>query len=218
MRPSSAPARPGSTRRSAPPAQGARVTLVSATPLAESSSYWAQGGLAAALADDDSPERHLADTIAAGRGAVRESAARVLCDEAPAAVEDLAALGVQFDADRHGQLALGLEGGHSARRVVHAGGAATGRRIIRQLSALVAQDERIEVLEGRRVIRVADRRRPRASGSLLDDGGGRCPAARSCSPPAARPRCGRGRPTRRARSAAVCCSPTTPAPSWPTSS
>ena len=93
------------------------VTLVSATPLAESSSYWAQGGLAAALAADDSPELHLADTIAAGRGSVRESAARVLCAEAPAAVEDLAALGVSFDADGHGHFALGLEGGHSVRRV-----------------------------------------------------------------------------------------------------
>ena len=92
---------------------GARVTLVSATPLAESSSWWAQGGLAAAVSADDSPERHLRDTIAAGRGAVRESAARVLCEEAPEAVADLDRLGVRFDADRNGRLALGLEGGHS---------------------------------------------------------------------------------------------------------
>jgi L-aspartate oxidase len=147
----------------------AQVTLVSATPLAESSSYWAQGGLAAALAADDSPERHLADTVAAGRGAVRESAARVLCEEAPAAVQDLAALGVRFDADRHGRFALGLEGGHSVRRVVHAGGAATGRRVIRQLSALVAEDERIEVLELRRVIRI-ETAGGRARAVALDDG------------------------------------------------
>ncbi len=139
---------------------GARVTLVSATPLAGSSSYWAQGGLAAAVADGDGAELHLQDTLTAGRGAVRESAARVLCDEAPHAVEDLAGLGVRFDADRHGNLALGLEGGHSARRIVHAGGAATGRRLIRQLSALVAEDERIEVLEDRRVVAlVADEER-----------------------------------------------------------
>ncbi len=133
---------------------GSQVTLVSATPLAGASSYWAQGGLAAALADDDSPARHLADTLTAGRGAVRESAARILCDEAPAAVEDLARLGVTFDADRAGHLALGLEGGHSRRRIVHAGGAATGRRIIRQLSALAAENEAIEVLEGRRAVRI----------------------------------------------------------------
>jgi L-aspartate oxidase len=148
---------------------GARVALVSATPLAGASSYWAQGGLAAALADDDSPARHLADTIVAGRGAVRESAARVLCDEAPAAVEDLTRLGVTFDADRTGRLALGLEGGHSARRIVHAGGAATGRRIIRELSALAAEDERVTVIEGHRVVRIlgAD---GRATGIELEDG------------------------------------------------
>ncbi len=134
--------------------QGARVRLVSATPLAGSSSYWAQGGLAAAMADQDSPELHLGDTVKAGRGATRESAARVLCDEAPQAVDDLQALGVRFDADRRGRLALGLEGGHSARRIVHAGGAATGRRLIRELSALVAEHGRIEVLEGRRAIAI----------------------------------------------------------------
>src|SRR5437764_10415456 len=132
--------------------EGARVTLISATPLAESSSWWAQGGLAAAVSAEDSPERHLHDTVAAGRGAVRESAARVLCEEAPAAVTDLADLGVRFDADRGGHLALGLEGGHSIRRIVHAGGAATGRRLVRQLSAVVAEDPGIDVLEGRRAV------------------------------------------------------------------
>src|SRR5213082_3274768 len=128
--------------------EGARVALVSRSPLAETASYWAQGGLAAALAVDDSPERHLADTLAAGRGAGRESTARVLCEDAPARVHELAALGVRFDADRFGRLALGLEGGHSIRRVVHAGGSATGRRVVRQLSALAAADARIAVLEG----------------------------------------------------------------------
>jgi L-aspartate oxidase len=134
--------------------EGAHVALVSSMPLAGASSFWAQGGLAAAVSEDDTPDAHIADTIAAGRGCVRESAARVLCAEAPAAVEDLLRLGVRFDADRHGHLALGLEGGHSARRVVHAGGAATGRRLIRQLSALVAEDPNIEVFEDRRVTAV----------------------------------------------------------------
>jgi L-aspartate oxidase len=148
---------------------GAAVTLISAGPLAGASSYWAQGGLAAALADDDSPDRHLADTITAGRGSVRASAARVLCDEAPAAVQDLTELGVTFDADRTGRLALGLEGGHSARRIVHAGGAATGRRIIRQLSALAAEHPRIAVLEGRRATQILTAG-GRAVAVALDDG------------------------------------------------
>ena len=148
--------------------RGARVLLVSATPLAESSSYWAQGGLAAALARDDSPDRHLADTLAAGRGSVRESAARVLCDEAPLVVDDLSGLGVAFDTDSSDRLALSLEGGHSARRVAHAGGAATGRRLVRHLSELVAQDARVQAIERRRVVSliVSD---GRCAGVELDD-------------------------------------------------
>jgi len=127
--------------------EGARVALVSRSPLPGSASYWAQGGIAAALAGDDSPDRHVRDTVTAGRGAARESAVRVLCDEAPERVRDLERLGVHLDADRHGALALGLEGGHSTRRVVHAGGSATGRRITRDLTGLAATDERVEVLE-----------------------------------------------------------------------
>jgi L-aspartate oxidase len=128
-------------------AEGARVALVSRTPLDGSASFWAQGGIAAALAAEDSPERHVADTLAAGRGVARESAVRVLCEESPERVRELQRLGARFDADRHGALALGLEGGHSARRIVHAGGSATGRRITRQLAALAATDARIEVHE-----------------------------------------------------------------------
>ena len=127
--------------------QGASVALVSRSPLAQTASYWAQGGIAAALAPDDSPARHAEDTLAAGRAAARESAVRVLCEESPDRVRHLQELGVQFDADRGGNLALGLEGGHSQRRIVHAGGSATGRRITRALSALAATHERVEVLE-----------------------------------------------------------------------
>ncbi len=129
---------------------GARVALISAAPLAQTASYWAQGGLAAALAAEDSPKLHLSDTERAGRGAVRRSAAEILVREAPARVEDLQELGVRFDADRFGRLALGLEGGHSVRRVVHAGGSATGRRLLRQLSAVVVGEGRIAVLENTR--------------------------------------------------------------------
>ena len=127
--------------------EGARVVLVSAAPLARTASYWAQGGLAAVLAADDSFELHLQDTERAGRGLVRRSAAEILVREAPDRVHDLERLGVHFDADRFGHLALGLEGGHSVRRVVHAGGSATGRRLVRQLSAVAAEDPHIEVLE-----------------------------------------------------------------------
>ncbi|MBA2512914.1 MAG: FAD-dependent oxidoreductase [Solirubrobacterales bacterium] len=151
-------------------AEGGRVLLVSARPLAETASYWAQGGIAAALSPEDSPERHLEDTLTAGRGLVRRSAAEVLCAEAPARFAELGDLGVRFDADREGNVALGLEGGHSTRRVAHAGGSATGRRILRQLSAQAARHPRIEVLEGRRASALAIAPGGRCAGLVLDDG------------------------------------------------
>jgi L-aspartate oxidase len=127
--------------------EGARTLLVSQAPLATTASYWAQGGIAAALGDDDSTQMHQADTLAAGRGLARVSATQVLVSESPAAVEDLLKLGVDFDRDPQGQLSLGLEGGHSRRRVVHAGGSATGRRITRELSARVAEHPLITIVE-----------------------------------------------------------------------
>ncbi|MBW3608995.1 MAG: FAD-dependent oxidoreductase [Actinobacteria bacterium] len=157
-------------------AAGAGVVLVSATPLAQTASYWAQGGIAAALAVEDSFGRHLADTEAAGRNLVRRSAARVLAREAPARVRDLEELGVRFDADRRGVLALGLEGGHSVRRVMHAGGSATGRRIVRQLSALVVDEPLIEVLEGARAAS-AWMHGGRCTGIVLEDGRSVCARA-----------------------------------------
>ena len=153
--------------------EGAKVVLISATPLAQTASYWAQGGLAAALAADDSFELHLADTERAGRALVRRSAAEILVREAPARVEDLQALGVHFDGDRSGGLALGLEGGHSVRRVVHAGGSATGRRVVRQLSARVAEEPLITVFEGARARALWTDRDPadlRCRGLICDDG------------------------------------------------
>ena len=176
-------------------AAGARVVLVSATPLAQTASYWAQGGIAAALAVDDSFSRHLADTEAAGRDLVRRSAAQVLVHEAPARVRDLERLGVRFDADRRGVLALGLEGGHSVRRVVHAGGSATGRRVVRQLSALVVDEPLVAVLEGARAagawmhegrcagVVLEDGRAIRARATILATGGAAALWSRTTNPP-----------------------------------
>jgi L-aspartate oxidase len=127
---------------------GTPVVLVSRKPLQESSSYWAQGGLAAALSADDTPERHAADTLAAGRGLCRMEAVETLVEAAPRAVEWLVQNGVRFDEDTDGALALGLEGGHTARRIVHAGGSQTGRELTDRLARMVAADERIEVQEG----------------------------------------------------------------------
>lgn len=179
---------------------GARVALVSQAPLASTASYWAQGGVAAALAADDSPELHQADTLAAGRSLGRPSAARILAQDAPQAVAELRELGVQFDYGGDGELLLGLEGGHSRRRVAHAGGSATGRRITRELSARVAEHRLVTVIEnasakqlvthdGRCVGTVAasDRRRTFVTGraTVLATGGAAALWARSTNPPAA---------------------------------
>ncbi|HEX2096849.1 MAG TPA: FAD-binding protein [Solirubrobacterales bacterium] len=127
---------------------GGDVCLISRTPLSQSASYWAQGGLAAALEPGDSPARHATDTIAAGRGLCRPAAVQVLTDEAPTAVRELRERGVAFDLDADGELALGLEGGHTRRRIVHAHGSQTGYEITSKLATMVAAEPRIDVCEG----------------------------------------------------------------------
>ena len=106
-------------------------------PLAESSSFWAQGGLAAALGADDSPELHAEDTLAAGRGACRRSAAELLARGGARRGRRAASAAASSSTSiPTAELALGLEGGHSRRRMVHAGGAGTGRRITERLAEL----------------------------------------------------------------------------------
>ena len=117
---------------------GMRVGVLTKGTLAQSATSWAQGGVAAAVGGDpDSADLHLADTLAAGAGLCDVDAVRVLVDEGPARVNDLIALGAEFDRDPNGVLALAREGGHSVPRVVHAGGAATGAEIERALVAAV---------------------------------------------------------------------------------
>ena len=126
---------------------GADACLVSRTPLSQSASFWAQGGLAAALDPGDSAATHAADTITAGRGLCRPAAVRALAEEAPEAVDELRSRGVEFDTDADGELELGLEGGHTRRRIVHAGGSQTGHEITAKLAAMVAAEPRIDVRE-----------------------------------------------------------------------
>lgn len=126
---------------------GGSVCLVSRKPLAESASFHAQGGLAAALDPDDSPERHAADTIAAGRNLCRTDAVNVLTEAAPGVVRDLIERGLNFDTGPDGKLSLALEGGHSCRRIIHSGGSQTGREITGGLARMVAAQPNIEVLE-----------------------------------------------------------------------
>ncbi len=113
---------------------GLRVGVLTKGELEQSATRWAQGGVAAVLADDeDSTDLHLADTLKAGAGLCDIDAVRVLVDEGPARVTELIALGAVFDREADGTLQLAREGGHSRARVVHAGGAATGMEIERAL-------------------------------------------------------------------------------------
>ena len=124
-----------------------RVLLVTKALLDAGSTRWAQGGIAAALAPDDSPAAHFADTMTAGAGLCDPAAVEVLVTEGPDRVRDLAALGAAFDRDPEGVLELTREGGHLHRRIVHAGGDATGAEVERALLAAVAAADDIEVIE-----------------------------------------------------------------------
>ena len=112
------------------------VAVLTKAELSQSTTRWAQGGVAAVLGgDEDSTDLHLADTLEAGAGLCDPDAVRVLVEEGPARVEELIALGARFDREASGSLSLALEGGHSRARVVHAGGVATGAEVERALVA-----------------------------------------------------------------------------------
>jgi L-aspartate oxidase len=126
-----------------------RVLLVTAGALGEEgSTAWAQGGIAAALGEDDSAVFHAADTEAAGAGLVDAELALLLAREAGAAIGWLEALGMRFDRDGRGRLALGREAAHRRHRILHAGGDGTGPELARALSAAARRARHLEVLEG----------------------------------------------------------------------
>lgn len=126
---------------------GRTVLLVTKAQVSEGSTRWAQGGIAAALSDEDSPDEHLHDTLVAGVGLCDEEAVRILVTEGPDAVRELIGIGAHFDVDASGEIALTREGGHLRDRIAHAGGDATGAEISRALVAAVRQDAGIEVVE-----------------------------------------------------------------------
>ncbi|MGE0018559.1 MAG: L-aspartate oxidase [Draconibacterium sp.] len=103
-----------------------KVAIVTKSQLDISNSYYAQGGIAAVISSDDSTENHLSDTLEAGRGLCDVDAAEILVSEGRERVLELIEMGMEFD-KKDGELVLGLEGGHSHRRILHAGGDATGK-------------------------------------------------------------------------------------------
>jgi L-aspartate oxidase len=153
--------------------EGASVLVLAKASHTSSNSYAAQGGVAAALGSDDDPALHAADTLAAGRGLCRPSAVRLLTEEAPARIGELRRHGVRFDAG------LNLEGGHARARVVHAGGADTGRHIAGVLATRARAHPQIELVEGERIATLGTLR---GSAVVLATGGYAALWARTTNP------------------------------------
>jgi L-aspartate oxidase len=126
-------------------AAGLRVIVVTKADPENGSTTWAQGGVAVVQKDNrdvgDSLEAHVADTLTAGAGLSEESAVRAIVEAGPAAIAALRARGAQFDLGAQGELARTREGGHSAFRVIHAGGDATGAEVERALLHATRADE-----------------------------------------------------------------------------
>ncbi len=148
-------------------ARAGSVLLITKVLVDDGSTRWAQGGVAAAIGLDDTPEEHLQDTLEAGVGLCDVDAVRVLCEEGPARLHELIALGAAFDRDASGELALTREGGHHRNRIVHAGGDATGAEVQRALVAAVRADPRIRLVEHALVLDLLRTADGRAAGITL---------------------------------------------------
>jgi L-aspartate oxidase len=128
------------------------VHVLTKRSLFDSATAYAQGGIAAALGAGDSTELHRLDTLAAGGALCDAAAVKVLVDEGPARVRELASAGARFDVDDAGRFTLGREAAHSRKRIVHAQGDQTGAEVARTLIGRVAESPRITVLEHARVL------------------------------------------------------------------
>ncbi|SFC20387.1 L-aspartate oxidase [Nocardioides terrae] len=129
-----------------------RIAVVTKDVLAAGSTQWAQGGIAAALGPEDTPEQHEVDTLVAGAGGCDLDAVRVLVSEGPDAVRELIDWGANFDKDPAGNLSLTREGGHHRDRIAHANGDATGAEIQRALIEAVKRAPEILVFEHAMVV------------------------------------------------------------------
>ncbi|CAG7615334.1 L-aspartate oxidase [Actinacidiphila bryophytorum] len=156
-------------------AAGAKVTVVTKAHLDDGSTRWAQGGIAAALGEGDTPEQHLDDTLVAGAGLCDEPAVRTLVSEGPGAVRRLIETGARFDTDPvSGEILLTREGGHHRRRIAHAGGDATGAEVSRALIGAVraagiarAGGPRLELIENALVLDLLNDAAGRTAGVTL---------------------------------------------------
>ncbi|MCF8413848.1 MAG: L-aspartate oxidase [Melioribacteraceae bacterium] len=122
------------------------VALITKHDLKTSSSFWAQGGIAAAIDKTDSTQNHVEDTLEAGRNLCDKKAVEILVNEGITRIEELIKSGMKFDL-LNGEIALGLEGGHSRRRVLHAGGTSTGEKIVNFVLSMIKGNKNVTVFE-----------------------------------------------------------------------
>lgn len=122
------------------------VAVITKSFLRESNSFNAQGGIAAVTSRDDNPEIHKSDTLIAGRGLCEDRSVEILVNEGPDRIAEIIAAGMEFD-KVNGMLALGLEGGHHKRRILHAGGDATGRWVTEFAIKKVLERDNISIFE-----------------------------------------------------------------------
>lgn len=124
------------------------IIIVSKEPLGLSNSYLAQGGIAGELnTSEEILAKHIEDTLIAGSGLFDKEAIKELVYDASENLQMLIDLGVPFDVDESGKILLTKEGGHSTRRILHAGGDATGKNIMETLITLIRNRENIQVIE-----------------------------------------------------------------------
>ena len=123
-----------------------KCLVVSKTDMEFTSSWLAQGGIAAVISEDDNIDSHVADTLKAGAGLCDEEAVRLLVSESTENIKEMIALSVPFDTNEEGELSITREGGHSIRRIVHCGGDATGRECTRRLGQVALERKNLDFL------------------------------------------------------------------------
>ena len=123
-----------------------KCLVVTKTDIEFTSSWLAQGGIAAVISEDDNVDSHVADTLKAGAGLCDEEAVRLLVTESTENIKEMVALNVPFDTNEEGELSITREGGHSIRRIVHCGGDATGRECTRRLGQVALERKNLDFL------------------------------------------------------------------------
>ncbi len=126
---------------------GADVIVLAKDQLAKSNTAWAQGGIAAVTAEGDTVDAHATNTLEAGAGLCDAPVVRKVVGDAPRHIQELLTMGMPFDRDATGALSLGREGGHTASRILHADGDATGRAMFHTLLAAVEKHDRVRLFD-----------------------------------------------------------------------